>query len=148
MHIDLARTSDIPALCGLLDQLFSQEAEFISDRTVQTRGLEMILANPEIGTILVARRDNAVVGVVNLLYSISTALGARVATLEDMVIASPERGKGLGSQLLSAAIELCREQGCGRITLLTDSNNLDAQRFYQRQGFTLSPMVPLRLVLK
>ncbi len=148
MRIDLATRSDIPALCELLDHLFSQEAEFLPDRTAQERGLELILAEPTVGTILVVRQGDTLVGMVNLLYSVSTALGRKVAILEDMVIAPEERGRGLGAQLLKAAIAHCREQDCGRITLLTDNDNLAAQRFYHQQGFRLSPMVPLRLMLK
>ena len=84
---------------------------------------------------------------VGLLYTISTALGARVALLEDMVVAPAWRNAGFGSQLLEAAIAQARQAGCQRITLLTDDINTDAQRFYGRHGFTRSPMVPFRRLL-
>jgi len=84
---------------------------------------------------------------VNLLFTISTALGERVALLEDMVIASKLRGAGVGSQLLEQAISVARAEGCKRITLLTDKTNESAQRFYAKQGFELSSMVPMRLSL-
>jgi ribosomal protein S18 acetylase RimI-like enzyme len=84
---------------------------------------------------------------VNLLYTVSTALGARVALLEDMVVAPQARGRGLGSALLTHAIAHARSQGCRRITLLTDGVNDSAQRFYARHGFTGSGMVPMRMSL-
>ena len=147
LRIEPAVKADIPALCELLDHLFAQEAEFSPDRENQERGLTMILDHPASGTILVARKGEAVLGMVNLLYTVSTALGKRVALLEDMVVMPRERSSGLGRKLLEAAIAHCRRQGCGRITLLTDHDNLGAQRFYQRQGFVHSDMIPLRLVL-
>ena len=147
MQIDPATASDIPALCNLLNQLFEQEVEFSPDLVAQQRGLVMIIENPQIGAILVARQDTQIIGMVNLLYTVSTALGARVALLEDMVIEKNQRGKGVGSRLLDAALEFAQQHGCRRITLLTDAVNTDAQRFYQRQGFSLSPMVPLRRTL-
>jgi len=147
MHIEPATSADIPELNELLAILFTQEAEFQPDLEAQRRGLELILADPGIGSILVARREGRVVGMVNLLYTVSTALGARVALLEDMVVLPAERNGGTGSQLLQAAIAHAGAAGCRRITLLTDTDNLDARRFYQRHGFTDSPMVPLRLVL-
>ncbi|MDD2853290.1 MAG: GNAT family N-acetyltransferase [Desulfuromonadaceae bacterium] len=84
---------------------------------------------------------------VNLLNTVSTALGERVAILEDMIVDPDNRGGGEGSHLLTGAIELARKQGCLRITLLTDRANSGAIRFYERHGFNLSEMVTLRLLL-
>jgi GNAT superfamily N-acetyltransferase len=127
--------------------LFEQEAEFKPDEIAQARGLTLILENPEVGQILIAHHGAEVAGMVGLLYTISTALGARVALLEDMVVAPAWRNAGIGSQLLEAAIAHARQAGCQRITLLTDDINTDAQRFYGRHGFTHSPMVPFRRLL-
>ena len=147
MEIRLATPADIPALCALLDQLFAQEAEFTPDRAAQQRGLAAILDDPTVGEILVASEGERIVAMVNLLYTVSTALGERVALLEDMVVAAGARGAGLGSALLERAIAHARERGCRRITLLTDADNAAAQRFYARHGFGPSPMIPLRLAL-
>lgn len=147
MKITPANASDIPALCELLDILFSQEAEFKPNHKTQSRGLARIISSPEVGLIVVARQDNQVVGMVNLLYTISTALGGRVALLEDMVVSPNVRGSGVGSRLLEQAIHFARLSGCKRITLLTDNANKSAQRFYQKHGFGFSAMIPLRLSL-
>ncbi len=147
MNITQATSSDIQALCGLLAVLFTQEAEFSPDGEAQRRGLDRILRHPEIGHILVAREDGRILAMVNLLYTVSTALGGRVALLEDMVVAPDARGAGIGSRLLEYAIQFARTQGCERITLLADRDNESAQRFYRRHGFGISPMIPLRLSL-
>ena len=105
------------------------------------------MRQPELGFILLARDNGQVVGMVNILFTISTALGERVALLEDMVVRAEVRGSGIGSKLLARAIELARLAGCRRVTLLTDQNNVSAQQFYQRQGFVISSMMPLRLSL-
>lgn len=147
MQITPANISDVPALCELLDILFSQEADFKPDREAQSRGLSRIISDPEVGLIVVARQDRRIVGMVNLLYTVSTALGDRVALLEDMVVSPEARCIGVGSQLLEQAIRYADLNGCKRITLLTDSDNEAAQRFYQRHGFGFSAMIPLRLLL-
>lgn len=147
MQITPANTSDISALCELLALLFSQETEFTPDHAAQQRGLTRIISNPEVGLIVVARQGGQVVGMVNLLYTISTALGERVALLEDMVVSPHVRGAGVGSRLLKQTIQFARLNGCKRITLLTDRVNEPAQRFYQRHGFVFSAMIPLRLSL-
>jgi GNAT superfamily N-acetyltransferase len=145
--IEPATVADIPALGELLAVLFAQEAEFAPDPPAQRRGLARIIGEPQLGTILVARERDAILGVVNLLFTVSTALGERVALLEDMVVAPAARGRGIGSALLRHAIAHARAQGCKRITLLTDGTNEAAQRFYARHGFTASGMVPMRLAL-
>ncbi len=144
MKIEVAVSSDIPSLCNLLDSLFTQELEFKPDREAQIRGLESVIENEEVGDILVARNNGEVIGMVNILYTVSTALGSRVGILEDMVVSGSERSLGVGSKLLETALEFAQEKGCKRITLLTDSDNDGAHRFYQRHGFSVSTMVAFR----
>jgi GNAT superfamily N-acetyltransferase len=148
MQIDIATSTDIPSLSELLSILFSQEVEFTPNPQAQTRGLERIISDPNVGAVLVAREGNRVVGMVNLLFTVSTAIGEKVAWLEDMVVAPQVRGMGIGSELLSHAISFARAQGCKRITLLTDSTNALGQRFYKKHGFVASSMVPMRLFLE
>ena len=147
MEINQADLTDIPQLCILLDVLFNQEAEFKPNHELQGRGLSKILNNEEIGVILVARDSNKVVGMVSILYTVSTALGERVGILEDFVVLPKYRGKGVGLELLSYALDFSKQKDCKRITLLTDDDNEDAHRFYLRLGFSRSPMLPFRLSL-
>ena len=147
MQVTGGTPSDIPELCKLLDFLFTQEAEFKPNQEAQRRGLTTIIRNPEIGQILVARQGRTIIGMVNLLYTISTALGERVALLEDMIVSPSARGAGVGSKILEHAIQAAQISGCKRITLLTDIANESAQRFYQKHGFSVSSMLPLRLYL-
>jgi len=147
MHIEAATEADVPALTELLAVLFAQEAEFKPNPEAQHRGLLRIITNREVGIVLVAKEGETVLGMVILLYTVSTALGARVALLEDMVVSLDARGGGVGSHLLQRAVAVAEAAGCLRITLLTDQQNLSAQRFYKRHGFAASPMVPLRLHL-
>jgi GNAT superfamily N-acetyltransferase len=127
--------------------LFAQEADFKPDYEAQSRGLARIISSPEVGLVVVARQDGQVVGMVNLLYTVSTALGDRVALLEDVVVSPSVRGSGVGSRLMEHAIQFARLNGCKRITVLTDRENESAQRFYQKHGFGFSAMMPMRLSL-
>lgn len=147
MLIEKATAADIPALSDLISVLFSQEEEFTPNAEAQQRGLEQIMSQSEMGVVLVARQGDQLIGMVNLLFTISTALGERVALLEDMVVSPAGRGTGVGTRLLAEAIAYARAQGCKRITLLTDRSNESAQGFYARQGFVVSGMVPMRLSL-
>ena len=147
MIIEKATLDDITELCDLLSVLFSQEMEFNANPNLQAAGLRMIVSNPELGIILIARRDSKLIAMVNLLFTVSTALGTKVAILEDMVVLPSERGVGIGSCLLNAAISTAKEHDCKRLTLLTDSDNEIAHRFYERHGFVQSSMLPFRIAL-
>lgn len=147
MNITKAIASDIPELSRLLGVLLSQEVEFSPDLEAQARGLSHIIENPEVGYIVVAKVDSKIIGMINVLFTISTALGARVALFEDMVVSPDYRGAGVGSQIIEYAISSAKQHGCKRVTLLTDRDNVSAHRFYAKHGFTQSAMIPLRLAL-
>lgn len=145
--IEPATVDDVPELASLLGVLFTQEADFTPDQHRQEAGLRLIIASPEIGLVLVARKPSGISGMVSLLFTVSTAEGARVAWLEDMVVREELRGGGLGSRLLQAAVDHARHQGLRRISLLTDKVNAPAQRLYARRGFRESEMMVMRLTL-
>lgn len=139
--------ADVPQLTTLLGILFEQEADFTPDPARQETALRLILATPSAGRIYCARHEGRVQGMVNLLLTISTAEGGPVAWIEDMIVHPDVRGQGVGEQLLAHAICEARLLGCTRITLLTDSTNAAAHRFYQRVGFLPSSMAAFRLKL-
>jgi GNAT superfamily N-acetyltransferase len=139
-----AGTGDIPRLCALLAELFAQEADFTPDAERQRRGLALILDDPGAGRVYRAVHSGAVVGMATILFTISTAEGGRAAWLEDMVVDPAWRGRGIGAGLLNRALAEARLKGCTRITLLTDSGNHRAMRFYTRAGFARSAMAPFR----
>lgn len=144
MEITNADFDDIPELCGLLSILFTQEAEFLPDFEKQAAGLKKIIQTPETGCILKAVSNGRIAGMVNLLFTISTFTGGRVAILEDMVVIPECRGSGLGAKILDAAKQKAFDHGCTRITLLTDGSNTRAQKFYLKHGFERSDMVAMR----
>ena len=145
-EISNACLNDLPELVELLNDLFTQDIEFVPDLKKQKSGLEAIIINPEIGEILVLKGEGQILGMVSLLYSISTALGGKVAVLEDMKIHRDYRQKGLGKELHGEAIRFSKERNCLRLTLLTDFNNDTAISFYKQFGFKKSEMIPMRLV--
>lgn len=147
LKIRQATIEDCDKLVTLLLQLFEQETEFVPNRSLHVKGLESILHDASIGVIFVAENEKSIVATVSLLWSISTALGAKAAWLEDMVVDNAFRSEGIGSVLIHEAIAYARSVGCRRITLLTDGDNIPAHRFYEKCGFRASSMKPFRLLL-
>ncbi|MDQ1338710.1 MAG: AraC family transcriptional regulator [Campylobacterota bacterium] len=143
----VACAQDIKELCRLLNELFTQEAEFTPDEMSQEIALKKIISDESIGEIFVASRDGEIVAMVNILYTLSTALGAKVAILEDMIVDKRYRGQDIGSSLMEFALEYIKAKGCKRVTLLSDGDNFKAHKFYEKQGFVKSAMIPFRKVI-
>lgn len=138
IEIGAATASDLPTLVALLGELFSIERDFVPDPVKQERGLRLILEDAAIGRIFVVRAGGAAVGMASLLFTVSTAEGARAAMLEDVIVAAPYRRLKLGRRLVHHVRQWAGEQGIVRLTLLADSNNVAALRFYESEGFSHS----------
>ena len=61
-----------------------------------------------------------------------------VALLDELSVAPPLRGRGLGSALLAAAEDAVRERGARVVEINVDGDDHDARRFYERHGYANS----------
>ena len=148
LRFEAASAKDLPQLVELLRHLFEQEAEFTPDAAKQETALKMILADPRLGKLFVARDGRQVVAMASLLYTVSTAEGGKAALFEDLVVRPDYRKQGIAARLLEYVIAQARAEGLLRLTLLTDMQNESAQVLYRKLGFVGSPMKPMRLKLK
>jgi ribosomal protein S18 acetylase RimI-like enzyme len=143
-YIEPATPEDLDALVELLGELFREETEFEANAEKQKHGLSLILDAPTKGRIFVLRTDHRVLGMVNLLFTISTAEGGPVILMEDLIIHPQHRRQGFGTQLIDYVKEFAAKKSFRRITLLTDSISQESQEFFERNGFSHSPMTPMR----
>jgi len=143
--IEPATEANLDELSEMLGGLFAQEGDFRPDKEKQLRGLRLIFEQPSRGLVFVLRRNGAIVGMINLLFTISTAEGGFVILLEDLVIHKEFQGKGYGAKLLQHAIDFAKQKNFLRVTLLTDRPENMAQEFFRHHGFVESSMIPMRL---
>jgi GNAT superfamily N-acetyltransferase len=91
------------------------------------------------GDVLVATRDNEVVGVLQvLIFRHFQHTGGWCCEVESVHVRSDQRSKGIGAELLAAAEQLARDRGCYRIQLTSNNIREDAHRFYEREGYVQS----------
>lgn len=145
-RIEPATLDDLAALTELVMELMDKEADFQPDRRKQETGIRLILEQPNRGRIFVLRNDHQIFGMVNLLFTISTAEGGFVILMEDFIIHPQHRGNGYGSLLMEYVMEFAREKNFKRITLLTDRVSNVSQQFFEHHGFSHSAMIPMRRV--
>lgn len=146
IRIEPATIEDIEELTDLVMSLMELEEDFQPDREKQRRGLQLILEEPSRGRIFVMRSDHRIIGMVNLLFTISTAEGGFVILMEDVIISPDHRGQGYGTKMVEYVKDFARRRDFRRITLLTDSVSEESQRFFEKNGFVKSHMVPMRLL--
>lgn len=147
-RIEPATLDDLPLLVDLTVALFEMEEDFVPDRAKQERGLRAILEQPSRGRIFVVRTDYEIIGMVNVLFTISTAMGGFVILLEDVIVHPHFRRQGYGSQLVGYVIDFARRKDFKRITILTDKISEESQRFFEKLQFRHSSMIPMRLNLE
>lgn len=147
-RVEPATIEDLPELVQLVEELMSDQEDFMPDRDAHQHGLSLILEQPNRGRIFVLRNDDRIFGMVNLLFTISTAMGGLVILLEDFIIHPNHRGQGYGSMLLDYVVDFAEKKNFKRITLLTDKVGEEVQNFFKKEGFNHSHMVPMRKVIK
>jgi GNAT superfamily N-acetyltransferase len=89
------------------------------------------------GDVLVAVVNDEVVGITQVMvFPHFQHTGGWCAELESVHVRSDMRSQGIGAQLVGAAEELARREGCYRVQLTSRHVRRDAHRFYEAQGFT------------
>lgn len=144
--IHAARAEDVPQLVELLLDLFGTELDFTADVTAQTRGLNLLIAQPPAQAAVLVARDagDQVIGMGSAQLVISTAEGAPSVWIEDIVIHRDHRGAGLGRALLDALLAWAREHGATRAQLVADRENVPAELFYNALGWKTTQLTVRR----
>jgi ribosomal protein S18 acetylase RimI-like enzyme len=117
------------AFTRLLPQLSS------SARPLTLADLQEIVSAP-CNTLLVARdpaADDRIIGTLTLVvFRIPTALRAWI---EDVVVDTAARGRGVGEALTLAAVRLAQQRGARTIDLTSRQSRVAAHRLYEKAGF-------------
>jgi ribosomal protein S18 acetylase RimI-like enzyme len=85
--------------------------------------------------VLLAFAGKAAVGVAVCFVGLSTFRARPILNIHDLAVLPEWRGKGVGRALLSAAEARARREGCCKLTLEVQENNLRARALYQSFGF-------------
>ena len=137
-----ATAQDLPRLVELMaaDQL-GVDRDGI--RTVEDLGryrtaFDAIDSDPA-HLLVVAEADSEVAGTLQLSFLPGLARrGSLRGQIEAVRVHTGLRGLGLGTAMLTWAIEEARRRGCTLVQLTTDKSRGDAHRLYERLGFVSS----------
>jgi GNAT superfamily N-acetyltransferase len=91
--------------------------------------------------VFVAFRDDDPVGIMGLMRQRASKMAHR-ATIIMVFLRADCRGTGLAGALLEKLTDYARAQGIRQLELAVTAENVQAYRFYQRQGFDEIGRVP------
>jgi GNAT superfamily N-acetyltransferase len=109
--------------------------------------LRRLIADPAV-TLLVALDDGNIVGTTTVIvYTTPFWIKAR---LDEVVVDSAARGKGVGEALVKAALDIGRQKGAQVAELQSGrgGNRKAAHRLYERMGFKIRDSDVMRVVLE
>lgn len=136
LSVRKARREDIPAIVGMLaDDHLGAQRESPDDLTPYETAFAVIDADPH-QYLAICEVDGRIAGTMQL--TILPGLSHKGMTrllIEGVRVHRDARSGGIGSRMITWAIDYAREQGCGMVQLTTDKSRADAHRFYERLGF-------------
>jgi GNAT superfamily N-acetyltransferase len=108
---------------------------------------QALIADPEHeGVQLIARGETGeAVGFATLYWSWNTLIAAQIGIMHDLFVAPEARGSGVPDALIEACVRECRQHGAAELAWQTATDNLRAQRVYDRVGASRAEWVDYSL---
>ena len=126
--VRLAGPADAHAICYLLlafnDEALSPQA--LAERLVEAEDLE---------TVFLGELDGSLAGLLVLRTAPTISSPDDWAEITELYVQPEARRKGVGTELVEAAITFGRERGCEQVHLLVKPTNESAIAFYETLGF-------------
>lgn len=128
-----ATPDDAADVARLLHDFNTEFGEPTPGVAILAERAERMLAAGELTVLLAGEGPD---GIAQLRLGPSIWSDAPGAYLEELYVAPPRRGRGIGRALLSAAMDTAREAGADHIDLNTAETDTAARALYESAGFT------------
>ncbi|MBL7795196.1 MAG: GNAT family N-acetyltransferase [Saprospiraceae bacterium] len=129
---DESHTAEVAAL---LANLFEEVEHSLEFEEIAEIFAEMD-ADDHHSTLLALDDDDAVVGVITVVESLSLSAGGRYGVINELFVVPEYRSEGVGKMLLDFAKEIGEQRGWARIEVTTPGDEFDKTlRFYEREAF-------------
>lgn len=134
IHYRIAAIADLAILLELVQE-FHKNEKLPFDKNIDSDVLRHFLADESLGKAYLVQQEDEVIGYIILTLGYSLEYRGRDAFIDELYIRPTHRGKGIGTQTLAFAEDVCQNLGVQALHLEVDVENLDAQRFYHRVGY-------------
>lgn len=141
--------ADVEDALALLRAQLDEHAIPVSDAELR-RSIDELFVRPHLGVVLLARgaADGEALGLAFVNFAWTPEIGGLAGWLDELYVRPAQRGAGLGTRLLEAAIATCRAHGCRAVDLQVEPSHARAANLYVRRGFTELARRSFRLDLR
>lgn len=94
-----------------------------------------LIVRDDVEYLLAGEGPDGPQAVIQVRYRLSVWTGSEDCWIEDVYVADPARGQGLGRALVETALARARARGCRRAELDVDVVNAPARALYEQFGF-------------
>ena len=138
-HVRAASPADLPDIAVALTELL-EELGGVAPPASKLEGAALeILANPELGRVLVAGAGESIIGVLAASRQHAVHVPGPYCLIQDLWVGPAWRSAGVGAALLQALLEAVRGDGIERVEVGLPSQRFQAlaatESFYERNGF-------------
>ncbi|BDU77626.1 GNAT family N-acetyltransferase [Mesoterricola sediminis] len=134
-HVRPAVAADAEALTRLAIAFRDHLQRATPTEAAFREAIAQLLAAPD-ALFLLAETADGPAGYVLLRFRLSMWAGGLDATLEDLYVDPAHRGRGVGRDLVGAALMAARERGAVTVGLDTNERNEASNRIYASFGFS------------
>lgn len=136
MDVSVRRASlaDELAFVPLMRALYEHEDLPFREEALRAP-LRELLADPSLGGAWLAFFGEEAVAYALATWGFSTELGGRFLFLDELLVASSFRGRGVGTRLLGLLEEIARAGGAGAVRLEVAGENRRARELYLASGY-------------
>ncbi len=127
-RIRAGRRGDVEAISALLVELgYLQGADMAT--------VHWVISHPETETLIAADGADKPIGMLTLSHRPQLRLRGRIVTIDELVVQTVWRRKGVGRELMKRAIERSRVLSARRLELLSPIADEGAVQFCREMGF-------------
>ncbi|MFT4713780.1 MAG: GNAT superfamily N-acetyltransferase [Candidatus Azotimanducaceae bacterium] len=87
------------------------------------------------GQVVVAEKENLILGMVSVSYNVAMRYGGEYCQLEELIVTPAARGLKLGGLLVQKVIDNAIARGCREIGLYLVATTEHNRSFYEKYGF-------------
>ena len=131
-----ATESDLPVVIDLLAALSaSLDKQHDLERQQLIANCLSIIHNPN-AFMLLAKEGEQTLGLIVFSTRRTALHPSPSALVDEIIVHQAHQKRGIGSSLLIAAIDRCRQLGCCEVEVSTEKSNDEARAFYLASGFS------------
>jgi GNAT superfamily N-acetyltransferase len=137
--VRVAETTDAEAVAGAVRELLLELGATPPPDPAMAQAARELLADPELGTVLVAEVDGALMGVLSASWQTAIHVPGRYGSIQDLWVHPEWRGQAVGAGLLTGLLDHAGESGVTQLEVGLPKESFPGlagtRAFYEANGF-------------